>query len=754
MSDSRNILTSLSEDFKDDFQGKRVILSFAQYLEMLEKDPEPLSRSAAKYLKDTFDHFGTREVGGPGHSLTRFKLFDEGSELSGPIVGCESLQNEIYRLLSSFVRQGQSNKLIMLHGPNGSAKTTTLEAIARGMGKYSQSDEGAVYTFNWIFPTEKSANPRSGGEAGPIGFGGGYDSDEIVSRDSYAHLDESKIACRLHSEFRDNPIFLLPAATREKLLRKWLAAKQGVSESEVEVPPHLLVAGLSKKNQLILENLLNAYEGDFAKVMRHVQVERFFYSRQYRVGMATVEPQMSIDAAEKQLTMDKNIANLPTFLHNIRFHEAFGPLVEANRGVLEFSDMLKRPIDTFKYLLTTVEKGTIGLPSSTANLDIVFFGTTNEKHLDAFKTIPDFSSFRSRFELVTVPYLLEPSKEVQIYAADAKAWSKTKKICPHTVESLCLWAVMTRLKQPDPEQYPAKHRNLIAKLDPLSKARLYESQTLQPTFKAAEEAVLKELRSKVYTESQGVAIYEGRFGASPREVRGILHRAAENTKYEALLPMSVFQELRRLVKDKTVYEFLQFEPRGSYHDAKKFIEIIEENFCEVYERELLVSMALVDEHQYDTHLANYIENVVAFVKKEKIYQSSTGSYEQPSETLMKEVEKIIGVTGSIEKHRQSILGRIAAYRIEQPSKDIDFKVIFQDILDKIQDHYHGEKRQIVTENFKVMLQIGTDTEANLKAEEKKKAEDTYSELERRYGYDFYSAKECLKFLVSKKNLSH
>jgi len=201
---------------------------------------------------------------------------------------------------------------------------------------------------------------------------------------------------------------------REVWLRRWLATEQGVPEDKVEIPQHILLSGLSKRNQLIFENLLAAYDGDLVKVLRHVQVERFFYSKQYRVGVGTVEPQMSIDAYEKQLTIDRNIANLPPVLHNISFYEAEGPLVEANRGVLEFSDMLKRPIEAFKYLLSTVEKGSLNLPSATTYLDIVFFATTNEKHLDAFKTIPDFASFRSRFELVTAPYLLQPTLEAKI----------------------------------------------------------------------------------------------------------------------------------------------------------------------------------------------------------------------------------------------------------------------------------------------------------------------------------------------------
>jgi predicted Ser/Thr protein kinase len=86
--------------------------------------------------------------------------------------------------------------------------------------------------------------------------------------------------------------------------------------------------------------------------------------------------------------------------------------------------------------------------------------STNEKHLDTFKTIPDFSSFRGRFELVTVPYLLRPALEVQIYQKDVTVLAKTKKIAPHSVKLLCVWAVMTRYKQPDPEYYESQKSRL------------------------------------------------------------------------------------------------------------------------------------------------------------------------------------------------------------------------------------------------------------------------------------------------------
>jgi serine protein kinase len=749
MDKAATLIGNLSNAYKEEFQNQKVLQSFAGFLDIVQKKPRPMIRCAAEYVRDTFDFFGTTKPKNSARSgAVRYKLFDTGTERNGPIVGGEIVQDEIYKIIDNFVRQGHVNKLILLHGPNGSAKSSTVESIAGAMGRYCREEEGAVYGFNWIFPTDKNASPKVMGETGPIGFGVDRTAQEDFAT-SYAFVDDSQIACKITSEFRDNPIFLIPMPQRETWLREWLSEKENIKPEDVYIPPHILQSGLSKKNQLILENILSAYDGDLSKVLRHVQVERFFYSRQYRVGVSTVEPQMHMDAAEKQLTMDKNISNLPTYLHNIRFHEAQGELIEANRGLLELSDLLKRPVEAFKYLLTTVEKSSISLPSSTHNLDMIFMASTNEKHLDTFKTIPDFSSFRGRFELVTVPYLLTPSREMEIYANDVEVLNKTKKIMPHSVKLLCTWACMTRLKQPDPEQYDSTQRALIARLDPRNKIRLYERESLQGNFKTAEQSTLRGLRGQISTESTGLVVYEGRFGASPREIRAILQRSAQNPTFKSVTPMAIFSELDKIVKDRTVYEFLQFESRGKYHDAVQFIHIIKSEFAAIFESEVLKSMSMVAEEEYDKLLKRYIDHAVADVKKEKVYNDAIESYEPPSEQLMKDIESIIGVQGSSERHREGLLSRVASWKLENPRGDLDINEIFESYLEKIQTHYYSQRKTVISKNFNSLLSYKTDTDKDLTEDERNLARDTFAELERRFGYDHESARDCLKFMLRK-----
>src|SRR5512136_2577844 len=88
------------------FRANRRLLSFDEYLELVKDDPRRHARSAAQYLRDMFDHFGTEVVRHPEGEIRRFKLFDapwDGGE--GRLIGQEGTQNAIYRILSNFARQ-------------------------------------------------------------------------------------------------------------------------------------------------------------------------------------------------------------------------------------------------------------------------------------------------------------------------------------------------------------------------------------------------------------------------------------------------------------------------------------------------------------------------------------------------------------------------------------------------------------------------------------------------------------------------
>ena len=169
--------------------------------------------------------------------------------------------------------------------------------------------------------------------------------------------------------------------------------------------------------------------------------------------------------------------------------------------------MLKGPIEAFKYLLSSVEKSTLNLPSSTANLDIVFFATTNEKHSDAFKTIPDFASFKSRIELVTAPYLLKTSQEVNIYQNDIERSALKKPVCP-TPQAFMFVGRDDKTEATHPEAYESKYRSLSL-ASTQGRKLLYEQESLSEMFKSQEEAQLKELRKQIRRSLKTSSLMKG-----------------------------------------------------------------------------------------------------------------------------------------------------------------------------------------------------------------------------------------------------
>ena len=210
-------------------------------------------------------------------------------------------------------------------------------------------------------------------------------------------------------------------------------------------------------------------------MLRHVQVERFFVSRRYRQAAATVEPQLAVDARSRQLTMDRSLASLPPALQSLTLYEYQGELVDGNRGVIDFADLLKRPLEAYKYLLGTVEQGRVSLDVASLELDTVFIGSSNEGYLAAFKEIPEFQSFKGRMELVRVPYLLDYRVEQKIYEAQIQVAhaESGKHVAPHVAWVAALWAVLTRMRKPLAEKYGKTLADLVVKLGPLEKAQLY-----------------------------------------------------------------------------------------------------------------------------------------------------------------------------------------------------------------------------------------------------------------------------------------
>src|SRR5262249_38681643 len=145
-------------------------------------------------------------------------------------------------------------------------------------------------------------------------------------------LEAEHIEVRLACEVRDHPLFVVPRDERERMLSGVLPPNSG--QDDATLSQYVLRGELCHKCRSVYAALLASYNGDYLKILRHVQVERFYLSRRYQIGAVTIEPQVSVDAGSHQVTAGRSQANLPSALHNTALFTPHGPLVSANRGIV------------------------------------------------------------------------------------------------------------------------------------------------------------------------------------------------------------------------------------------------------------------------------------------------------------------------------------------------------------------------------------------------------------------------------------
>ena len=738
---AKDVLGAIAQGIEDEYRGGQRVLSFEEYLDLYAKNPVRHGRDASRYVRDAFDHYGTRDVERPWGTMRRFKLFDLAFETDetlrrDALVGHEGLQGELYRVLANFAREGRPNRFTLLHGPNGSAKSTVVACIFRALEHYSTTDEGALYRFHWVFPSQKTMR-------GAIGFGG---EEQVRSAPgtSYAHLDETQIDARLAIEIRDHPLFLLPQVERRALLRD-LFKDEGATEPPSE---WLMMGRLAQKNQQVLEALLTTYNGNLREALRHVQVERYFISHRYRIGAVTIGPQMAVDAGERQVTADRSLAALPTALQAITLFEAHGELVEAQGGVLEYSDLLKRPIDAFKYLQLVVETGEVALGQQSVQLNSVLLGSANEVHLDAFREHHEYASFRGRFELIRAPYLLSWRDEQAIYDTQIVP-QITRPVAPHATRVAAMFAVLSRMRRPAAERYSEGLGAIVGGLSAIEKMDLYGDGKVPERLDPDAQKTLRARIADIYAESDVYPIYEGRVGASPREMRGVLLDAAQSPHYSYLSPLAVLDELAELSSRKAEFGWLQEKPLpGGYHDPTAMLEALRERLFDSWEEELRIASGLVDEGVYAELFDRYVTHASVWTKGEKVRNKHTGDYEEPDVSMMSEVEKLLGVGATGEDFRRGLISAIAAWAIDHRGQKLVPAEVFPQHVRKMRQAVFGERRQAVALLARDLVMWQRDgAAAKLDPARVRQLEAVLGRLESRFGYSADAARDAASSLV-------
>ena len=707
------------------------VLAFEDYMKLFEKNPEKELRPTNIYLRDMFDYFGAGTNGS-------FNLFTREHADAPPVHGQIKTQKRIYNYLQNFMEEGFNNKFILLIGPNGSSKSSLIKKIMLSAEDYSCTDEGSLFSFSWIFPIDQFVK----GSLGLSSTGG----EKNVN--SYAFLEDKDISAIITSELKDHPLLILPIRTRQKLIED--AFKNDQTRLETIRKSYLYNGDLSSRNRLIFDALLKNYKGNYSEVFKHIRVERLFINRRYSIGATTIEPQLHVDANLQQITMDRRLASLPPSLQSLNLFSISGEVVLANRGILEFSDLLKRPLDTFKYLLMTMESKTINLHGILTELDIFFIGSSNEIHFAAFKQHPDFNSFKGRFNFLRVPYLMSYKEEEKIYAEQISKLKEEASFEPHSLTALCLWSVMTRMRAPVAKNFHDEKLGKIAEaLSPLEKCLLYADKETPDAFDSESRQILKMGVDDVHNEYENDSMYEGKFGISPREVKQIIYDLAYTNKTVTFV--EVLEYLRILNEKKAEYDFLNISHQGEYHNPKKFIDLIEVWNLDLLDNEVRESLGLVDERSYEDYVSKYILSINAVIKGEKVKNNVTGKFEAQDSYFIKEFESNVHMNEVPEKFRSSLIARLGAYALDNRGKPIVYSEVFEDLVHLLQESFRKEQKKIIDKiGRNLVLYLAEKKEGinqNIEKDVKDMILNIIRSLQEKYHYTENGAISSLQYLL-------
>jgi len=484
---SKNAIYELVEKRLDpkSFREEHWEGTFDDYLDIVTRNPRA-ARNSFQRIYDMILHFGTERYTKMRQEFIRYKFFsDPIGNGEDAIYGLEkSLMQLVDFFKSAAQGYGTERRILLLHGPVGSAKSTICRLLKKGLEYFSRLEEGAMYTFSW----------------------------KVEKPDGTVDICD----CPMHEE----PLKIVPHEARREIVAM-------LNES---LPPEMQISvegDLDPFCRKTYDDLLKQYDGDWRKVMDHVIVRRFIVSEKDRRGVGTFQPKDEKNQDSTELTGDINFRKIAEYGSDSdpRAFNFDGELNIANRGIIEFIEVLKLDV-AFLYDLLGASQEHVIKPKKFAqtNIDEVIIGHTNEPEYKKLQNNELMEAFRDRTIKIDVPYNVVLEDEMRIYTKDFnKEKVRGLHIAPHTIETAAMWAVLTRLQEPKK-----------AGLTRLQKLKLYNGKSI-PGF--TEDSV-KELIDE--------APREGMQGISPRYIQDKISNSLvsdQAIKEKGINPFMVMNEL-------------------------------------------------------------------------------------------------------------------------------------------------------------------------------------------------------------------
>ncbi len=601
---------------RDRFRVQNWEGSFWEYLDIARQNPG-VARNAYQRLYDSILAQGYQHYKLFKRDCVRYHFFsDQIDGGSDAVFGLDfALMQLVDFLRSAAEGYGTDKRILLLHGPVGSAKSTIARMLKKGVEAYSRTDEGALYSFSWMLDDRCEVSPMEG------------------------NTHEAQKSHAYPSPMHQDPLMLIPREARGDI-------EHALNENYK--PEHhggkIKIAGdLDPFSRKIYDDLMLFYDGDWNKVLDHVRVRRLVLSEKDRVGIGTFQPKDEKNQDSTELTGDINYRKIAMYGSDSdpRAFNFDGELNIANRGICEFIEVLKLDVAFLYDLLGASQEHAIK-PKKFAqtHIDEVILGHTNEPEYKRLQSNEMMEAFRDRTIKIDVPYNIRLEDEVRIYRKDfGPERIRNMHIAPHTIDVAAMWAVLTRLTPPKK-----------AGLTLMQKMKLYNGKAI-PGF--TEDSV-KELKEE--------SPREGMDGISPRYIQDKMSNALVSRQAIAEKMINPFMVLNALENGLDHHSLIDDEELRKRY--REILAVVREEYEDIIKGEVQRAIS-ADEEAIKRLCGNYIENVRAYTQKETVENRYTGKSEEPDERLMRAIEEKIDIPESRkDDFRQEIMNYIGALALD------------------------------------------------------------------------------------------
>ncbi|MBS4026030.1 MAG: PrkA family serine protein kinase [Clostridia bacterium] len=513
--------------------------------------------------------------------------------------------------------------------------------------------------------------------------------------EAYSKTEDGGVYCIKGCPMHEEPLHLIPKPLRGEFEQEYGIRIEG---------------NLCPSCRLMVESQC---EGKIEDVM----VERVVFSEEDRVGIGTFSPSdpKSQDIADLTGSIDFSTISEFGSESDPRAYRFDGELNKANRGLMEFQEMLKCDEKFLYNLLSLSQEGNFKAGRfALISADELIVAHTNEAEYKSFISNKKNEALQSRIIVLPIPYNLRVSDEVKIYEKLIRESAiKDIHIAPYALKAASTFSILSRLKD-------SKKQGM----DLVKKMKIYDGEELEG-FK---EKDLVEL------QVEGQTIGEGMSGVDPRYVINRISSALINTDTKCINAMDVLRALK---------EGLDQHPSITKEERERllnFIAISRKDYDEMAKKEVQRAFVYSYEESAKTLLNNYLDNVEAYCNGVRLKDPITGEEMDPDEKLLRSIEEQIGISENAKKSfREEILIRLSTFA--RKGKRFDYSS-------------HERLREAIEKklffDLKDIVKITTSSKTP-DAEQLKRINLVMARLMEEHGYCSICANELLKYVGSLLN---